>query len=560
MSNEYEMIYNQMQEQTGSIDPIRVNESEKNEYKSLYDKMQAQVLENKIKHNSYISYSDMPWGKTILNSLKSLDDSFFTYWQNLGEMISHPILTGKNFKNLITGITKTGVLKAAYGDIENLPFELNEEQDQDTLMALNFEKEMYARYGTEAGFKKALATDPFGVIMDVQSVLLPALKLTKTAGKVTKSAGLINIISKAEKAISIAEPIQLTKSTIRGIEHGIMNIPKLKKFPSNLYARAIKLADNIPMDRRQRLIQIAMDNKSGVVFKETEKLQNQISELEKIKDDVISKTGNQSFMMYNQAFKGLDELQEQLLKVSAQPVKREIDTIKKVLLKNKQDYEALTGKSRDFLDPKDVNDLKKRFNLELSDAYQKAYEKIKMTPIKKEAAMTINKNFREFLETLIPEIPISKDFKLTNDIIKKSFGSKTKSLSLKDLNRLQGDLIEIRKAIINETYKTTTGSLMDFQVGQKTATTAFVGMAGARAVTDDISVISTVGSVTGGAGFILGLIDSSPRLKSKIANYLNDLQSVGLNPKPTGVLIRLGIYQANNMYKAYNASEEENSF
>jgi hypothetical protein len=220
------------------------------------------------------------------------------------------------------------------------------------------------------------------------------------------------------------------------------------------------------------------------------------------------------------------------------------------LLKNKKRYEELTGKSRDLLSPREVNDFKKRFNHELSKAYQDVTDRIKMTPINKDAAMTINRNWRQFLEELIPEIPVGESFKLTNKLIRKQFPN-AKKLSLGELNELQGKLIELRNAIAEESYKMTVGPMMDFQVGQKTATGAFVAGSAVRTITDDPSVITAAMAAGGGVGFVLGTIDSSTKLKSMIANYLNSLQSVGITTRPTGVLIRLGIYQSNEMWKSY---------
>jgi hypothetical protein len=316
--DEFEIEFNAMQEEKGLIDPVAVNQSEKDEFQLEFEQIKSSILKKDINEGKQISYNDMSWGNVVLEGISNLGPSYMNYFENFADMLAHPFLAAKSIKRLTTGIAKLGTLHVMYGmNLENIPFDLTEEQDQDVMMAMNFEKEMFARYGTEQGFKKSLAEDPFGVLADVASVLVPI-------AKVTKATGLNKAGNAMAKYTQLLEPVKLTTATVRGISHGIMNMPIVKKMPSSLMSRSLKLSDKIPIDRIKNLVKIALDNKTNVVFKNVENLQEQIGELERIKDKLID---NLTFekthvpvMPFDQSFKGLSELEVKLLKVSGQKV------------------------------------------------------------------------------------------------------------------------------------------------------------------------------------------------------------------------------------------------
>ena len=532
----YEEMANRVDSNTGKNNAVIVNNNEKD----IYQQMASRVDQRESKYKDTISYADTSWGKAILNGLTNFSASnFFGMIPETAETIFDALY---NYKTTISKMKSYGMGAFKIAAARQFGYDPNQfKTDQDIDNMLRFEKNMYNTFGTEEGLKRYISENPEQAITDIGMALLPI-------GEGLKSIGLARTGKAFEFAGSMSDPFNIVWQGARLPFHLTMNtINKIEKLPENLYRRAIKLAESVPELKRERLIQTGIFNESAVTYKSVEKLQNQINELETIKDGLVNSVAGGSYMPFDDIFKGLNDLKITLTdNLSMQPVVKEIEKIENRLRTNKKDYEALTGKSKDLLDPVAANNTRKQLNKELAKAYQDAAERVKMTPIGTDAAMKIQKNIRNFLEAVVPEFDLINYTGVSQDIIEKRFGTGVKKLSFKELNRLQGDLIEIRNAIHDVSYGTTTGRIMDFQVGQKTATTAFVGGSVGRFFTSNPEAITTIMAVSGISGFVLGTIDSSALLKSKLAIYLDHLRSIGVTVQPTATLIRLGLYNATN--------------
>ena len=114
-------------------------------------------------------------------------------------------------------------------------------------------------------------------------------------------------------------------------------------------------------------------------------------------------------------------------------------------------------------------------------------------------------------------------------------------------------MIELREAISHIVQVHSKGAYFDFKSTAKAATFTTGGHFLQRMINSTSNVLPSVGF---GMGALIGVIDASPMLKSKMAIYLNSLRSVGINIRPTATMIRLGLYQAGDYAKSSGAMDE----
>lgn len=545
---DWESVATKIDEDNGLRNIENVSDSQLSDWQAIAKKYEKKEVEGKIKTNQPISYGDMHWGKVILSALENAPGQTIPYFKEyfgaIKEAITNPKQVAVGLKRLAVGEAKllakrslAGYEKWAEGmGIVNPSLKELKEEDVDTKSALMFEDEMYKNFGTEENFKKYVAEKPMNALMGLAEMLVPA-------GKIAKLPALA-------KTASFIEPMNLTLLAAKTPFTYLMNMPKLANLPTNLFTRAAKIDASMPEIRRNRLIEVALDNKSVVHYNEIEKLSNQMHELNAFINKRIFEKDFEAVwlnpklnMPVNDIFKGLDDLKKNMLATSSYgtDAAKAIDQVKKII------SDADKELKRTDMSPTQIQERKVQFNKELSDSYQKAIMALEETPIKNEAKMIINRNMREFLENILPDIPIplTKELKLTNKLIEEYYPGKG-SLSLKQLNRLEGDLAEIRNAIAIEANKSKMGPIFSFQIGQKIATGTAAGVGVAAVTGQDMKTFGTVGGLMGAS---IGLVDSSPYIKSTVANYLKDLQTFGLTNKlsqPTATMVRMGLYEAGN--------------
>lgn len=141
-------------------------------------------------------YSKMGMGEVAGRALLSAPKSFATQIGNLGTAILHPIETAKTIGRVAYGAgSKLGVLG------EQTP-----EAKSSNEAELNAILQDYAtRYGSTAGFKKALATDPFSIGMDIATV-------APGVGAGLRAASLPGL-ARAAQATRFLDPTQVAIST-----------------------------------------------------------------------------------------------------------------------------------------------------------------------------------------------------------------------------------------------------------------------------------------------------------------------------------------------------------
>jgi hypothetical protein len=397
--------------------------------------------------------------------------------------------------------------------------------DKNAAAWLVIEKELMANFGTEAGFKRMIAEDPVHVMATLAELMIPAATLAKMP-KLAAFAAKI-------------DPLDLTAAIAKAAKNKILS----KNISTGLFRRSLKLGDNLSFERKERLLEIAKQNKLNIDMKQYDKLDTQIKQIEATKIAVFTALGRESVGGFpiDRMFKDLDEFQTDVLKIS--PLGSDI-------FKPIKDFKKRIIEANEYLGRKDlslieINAYKKEFGRHLDKFFDQIVSTTGDMPINQEMLARVTKTLRQTIETVVPELDILQFPKLSRKIMRKRFGKKFK---IEDVMQLQGDLIELRGVIYQQANDFSVGKMMDFQVGQKTATGAFVGSMIGTALGGEAGQLT--GLYIGGAiGLGLGALDSSPRLKMQVGNVLNTMKGMGITVNPTAALIRLGLYEAGDYAK-----------
>lgn len=558
--SKWETISNEIADEEGTNDPVEVNQQEKSKWQLIDERFQQEEFQKLLKEGRPLKYGDTSWGKAIRTGFSNFStvDMFSKAmggWMDAGESINkflaHPIKTGRKMKEFALNMTKA--MAVDFLDAKHLETEKQLTKDDPFAQTLLMEREIVRTFATEKGLKNFIAENPEEAFITLGELFMGAGKVAKImpGQRMTKIGTVI------EKTGAMMDPLNLAmKPLTKGPQLAAALVMKTKKFkgiPNNLYGRALKLADKIPIKRQQELIDIALKNESTFSMDDYHRLGDQIGEVNDVVNGLITKYDKRGYMLFNNAFRGLDDLAIKELKVSGNSVMPDIEAVKKVLRKNKSQYEKLTGLSRDMLSPTEVQGFKVKFNQELSAPYQRLMKKIYSSPMKVKAKMAINKNYRQFLEAIVPETALIRyKGKLTNELIQKHFKGH-RYLSLKELNHVEGAMIELRNAMNSAVQKSGKGSLFDFQLTAKAATGTMAGtVANAMINKKGGKVLPGVGFVVGGA---IGVLDSNPLVKSKLAVYLNSLKTVDMKIRPNAALLRMGLYEIGKEHRSFEDEE-----
>ena len=539
--NEFIENLDSIRSRTGLDDPIKINQTEKNEFQLNLDILKNREIQDKVKENKPISYSEMSWGRTIESGLQNLPKDILPFYKDyiagMYETLRHPISTGEALKDVGIGMLKTGILKQYDAMLQSAGFKKDypkdslsdpslldkDKMDKQIKMWIGVEKEFYNNFGTEEGFKKFIATNPTEALMTLAEIMIPVSKTFKLKG--------------LARFASAIDPINLIAESLTPITKVI------KKLPISLHTKALKLTDSMPMSRMDKLIDISVKNKLGMNIESITKLQDQLTEIKNVKDKVIVNLGGK--VDIKNTFRGLDKYVTDMLAVSSEgiEIKDTVDKIKKSILKAEKELK------RKDLTLSELDLRKQRWNKELDGYYEKVSAATESMPIRKEIKSIVNKAQKEILQEMVPSTSLLEFPKLSKRIIQKAFPY-VKEISLEQINDIQGSLIELRRALEGGVKDLRVKPFFDFQVGQRAATGSFAGVLSGGAVGtlfgDTLAGSKIGGVVGGGAGLLIGMIDSNPRIKMAVGRYINSLNKVGIITQPSAVLIRMGLQEAGD--------------
>jgi hypothetical protein len=538
-------IIDNIKTEHGLNNPVEVNKLEKGKYQLIVDELK---LNDKKENNEPINYDDIGWGETLTTALGRLLPEAAPYFkkqiEGLTTLLHTPIVEtaevlGKGAYDLASGAVKTASQRAGTSDLRKRPLDkyVSKFSPEEKNAWLTFEKNLYNEWGTEANVKRTLVEKPWE---QVEKLALLATGIGKIAG----------VKLPQKMAMTAVDPLTLVPKTL-GLPTKL-----IKNTPTRLHNRALKLDDTIPDYKKDRMLSVTKNLSLTVKDKSVFKLQDTIDNLGAIKDEAIKTMGETGKVPREKFFKGLDAYQKEILATSPKgaeivPI---IDKMKKSIL------EAEDMLKRKDMTLAEIEPAKQRHYKELNKFYDKIVSTTEAMPFKEEVVNIMAQNMKTYLEEMIPAMSIGRFNKVTKKLLKKEFGVEDATIS--QVNELQGALIELKNILKEEVRRAKVGEIMPFQIGQKASTASRFGRMAGGAIGGGAlgagagyaaggSTGAQIGYMTGQiAGISLGLIDSSPRIKMSLANFMNAAKKAGIWTHPNAALIRLGLYEAGDYVKS----------
>jgi len=200
-----------------------------------------------------ISFKD-----ALVQGAKNIPSNLVDTGMQMINPLLHPIDTAKGLYNVASG----GVQKL-------IPGEQGDEQYADAVGQM-----FKDRYGSWDNFKKTLAKDPTGIMMDLSTVFGgsgAALKAVSLMGKLEKTAKVSSALLKASK---YTDPVALAGKAGAPLERVIRN--KTSQYAPTLYESALKIPPAIPNDIREQAVRTGIEGGYLPTEKGLAKLQRDI--------------------------------------------------------------------------------------------------------------------------------------------------------------------------------------------------------------------------------------------------------------------------------------------
>jgi hypothetical protein len=411
----------------------------------------------------------------------NIPGSAVQFGKDIYQAARHPVETAKAVGGLAAGYAQKVV-----------PEEHRHPEYEQTADA--FSQAMVDRYGGMENLKQTVVSDPVGFLADIASVVTGVGGAVRGVGH----AGKIPQVSRAGQAVSqvgqAMEPVNLALKTAVSPAK-LVSQERIQR----AYGSAVKF-HQMPLEKRKRITQTALDNAIIPTAKGFEKLQSSIDGINnQIASTIDAAVDTGQRIPVSDLFKHFNALEKQILATSGDPVlgQKAINNVKKHIT------EANKQLGRDSLSPLEAQQMKVKIYKEM----ETAYDKMVQLPAKTEAKMAVAKSLKEGIEEIVPEI--------------------------KQLNQKDGALIELRKEIEKTTRRLSNRDLIGIGVPIKGGAGAGMGYA-----------FGQEAAIAGATlGMILGFIET-PGVKSRLAVVLNRMKQQGIVVKPTPTLTRLGLMQA----------------
>lgn len=457
---------------------------------------------------------ELPLTEALSQGIKNLPSSAKNQVTALWDAATSPAKTWEGFKVLAKDIFKnsmeTALKDMGFDPTENEAIfkEIEKTPALDTVV-----DDLEKTYTTWAGFKEAIATDPAQIITDLASVVAPVAKGVQTTSIAAKLPKVAKVAEVAAKTAALTEPLTLATMPVKKAGVAISKLTG-KAFesltPTGLYESATKMSTKIPTKERKRLANVALESGIMPTIKGLENVEKKITGIDKKIADMIEKSVETGKTMpLGKLFKEFKALKaERLLSGKAKSGVAAIENIRKGLL------EANAKIKRGRLTPKEVQKLKQTIYKDLSGAY----ENMKNSTASVKAQKAVARSAKEYLEELLPEI--------------------------KNLNKMDSDLIKLRGAIEGPASRIRNHQLMGLGSGMKlTAGAASGGMIGGPEMAALMSGLAVTQSVF-----------DHPKVKAKLAIVLDKLQKQGVKiPENRAIYILL----AEQAVKKAKETQEE---
>ncbi len=429
----------------------------------------------------------MSWVEALTSAAVNAPKSAYDYAKNIYEAVRHPVVTAK-------AVGRLGLAGAQ--KLASQPVVTPAGQVIPIPGAKTGDEEIGAvigamkeRYGSVENFKRTLSVDPIGVMADASSIVTPGgLVGAQRLGKVGAMLDPVTSVPKLAR-----------RSVGKAYEGVSLLVPKIN--PSELYQSAVKFSTVLPAKTRAKLVNTALDRQVMPTYNGLRKLSAEIETLNNRVSDLIDasvETGRT--IPVDRLFSEFDTMKNKLLRTSSEPITSSgaFDSVKKEIVSANERI------GRTDLTPLEAQKMKQRIYRELDNEYSR----VALTPPKKEARMAVAKNLRLAIEEIVPEV--------------------------KMLNRTEGELIELQRSIERVASRIANRDILSLGATAKAA---------------------GGGAIAGGyglaAGLAVGLLDSQPVIKSKLALVLHKLRSKGIRIRPTATATRLGLYQSGKLKEEF---------
>lgn len=444
-------------------------------------------------------------GQRDLNSAFQIDDPEMLEWTGVMEQAIQNVPSSATalVKDTLTALfnpidTVKAVGKVGVGFAQKLlPGE--QEYERNANLAIDYMKD---RYGGIEEAKKSIAQDPVGVVSDVVGFLVPGGAVLKGAGATAKINALTKAGRVAQAAGKLIDPLNLAGKALPSVSTFIP-----KKLPTNLYKKGIKFHSSIPDWKADDLIKVALDNEIVPTANSMEKLRAKINVKDKEitdKINVASRSGKRVDMV--DFLDGMEEVVDSII----DPTENKMFN---TAISGVIDRQTMLRKGDQTMSVASAQKLKQN----LYKKMEKAYEKLNQKPIKTEARMSLANGIKRSLEKAVME---------------------TTGADIKALNFVEGELIDLRKAIDARISTINKGDIIPFNtVGRSLVGGAVGGPAGAT------------------AGLGLGII-SSPVIQTKLAVVANKLKKRGIVVAPKTPLGKLLVTPISTGGRAVGAASQ----
>lgn len=231
-------------------------------------------------------YANMPWSEVGSRAIENIGPSTARQVGNIWAAIKHPVATGNAILTLGKGVAgKTGdaIVRGLGGE----PIKWDDKEN--SIAALDNVLGHYEdTYGSSAGFKKTLATDPASVGMDIASIAPVVGPAVKMVGVGDKAANL------AAKTVSLVDPVQTSLKAARIVT----------KAPSKVIGAVSPLVQGASTGVPSNLLRIARDtglstDKAGRgVFRQFLSGQGDFGQIVDTADQAVSELRNNAISNY----------------------------------------------------------------------------------------------------------------------------------------------------------------------------------------------------------------------------------------------------------------------
>ena len=468
------------------------------------------MVMSKIMSTPVKGENDLPitWEKIPMTALRNIPSSTVQMGKDIWSAVRHPVATEEAMENIVIGAAQ-----------KLWPGKQATEQHFDAVVT--FFKE---RYGSVAGLKKTMATDPVGFLGDIAGLagMFGVAAKAASASRALKATQTGKIL---QKVATGAQNLSTGFDTPQKLVKGVGNVIKGKKPVNTLTKSALKLPKNIPLDRGDELIEVFLRNNYKLDRKTLARIGNETKANQAIITKQVNKLTKQGVKVRtSDIVNSIDELSKSVKEFSLST-----DQTRNLKLLDKMKLELLENNA-EFLTPNQIQRSKILFS--------KDYVPDTRSRVGAMKARTREKLRSESMAVIEKIYPESKA-----------------------LNHTDGLKIELEKIIesrIKDMEKAATTKGKGLMTGGiATAVTGGIlgGLVGGSATAAAAGVI---GGVTFTAtSLVVGKIIADPRINITIAKILKKVDSAR---KAVGTPVTAAAPAGNILFQTGRASEEQGNF